>query len=83
MKTLYVRTGCGFCAKVMAFVVDNKVQVEVKNIADGNNLEELVQLGGRRQVPFLIDKEKGISMYESGNIIDYLSNELSYTTSLV
>lgn len=32
----------------------------------------LVQLGGKEQVPFLVDTDAGEMMYESGDIIEYL-----------
>jgi glutathione S-transferase len=33
--------------------------------------EELVRLGGKQQVPFLVDEEAGVNMYESSDIIAY------------
>lgn len=35
-------------------------------------LQELLEKGGKKQVPFLVDSEKNISMYESSDIIDHL-----------
>ncbi len=32
----------------------------------------LEKLGGKQQVPFLLDVDKGVSMYESDEIISYL-----------
>ena len=32
---------------------------------------ELVEMGGKQQVPFLVDEEQGIFMYESDDIISY------------
>ena len=34
--------------------------------------EELIAKGGKKQVPYLIDAERGVSMYESGDIIAHL-----------
>lgn len=34
--------------------------------------EEVERLGGKLQVPFLVDTEAGISMYESDDIINYV-----------
>jgi glutathione S-transferase len=32
----------------------------------------MMKLGGQAQVPFLVDQEKGVMMYESGDIVKYL-----------
>ena len=51
------------------------VDLEERNIAKIEYLDELMEKGGKRQVPFLIDEEKGISMYESDDIIKYLEEK--------
>jgi glutaredoxin 3 len=73
MMQLYVRTGCPFCLKVKAFVDERGILIEEKNIELEDNLEELLTLGGKRQVPFLVDGET--KMYESDDIIAYLGNK--------
>lgn len=72
MLTLYVKTGCPYCALVLDVVEELGLQVEQKNIADDTVAEELIARGGKRQVPYLIDSEKNIEMYESGDIAEYL-----------
>jgi glutaredoxin 3 len=72
MLQLYVRTGCPFCEKVKAFVDEQSILIEEKNIADEHNLEELLTQGGKPQVPFLVDGET--KMYESDDIITYLGS---------
>lgn len=72
MLTLYVKTGCPYCALVLGVVDELGVQVEQKNIADDAVAAELIQRGGKRQVPYLIDSEKNIEMYESDDIAEYL-----------
>ena len=42
-------------------------------------LQELLEKGGKKQVPFLVDSEKNVSMYESNDIIDYLRDNYSKT----
>lgn len=71
MLTLYREIGCPYCAKVLRAVDDLGIHIEEKNIADEGVVEELISLGGKRQVPFLVDSERGVSMYESGDIIAY------------
>ena len=74
MLTLYLKTGCPFCAKVLEFVAREGIDITEKNISEGDAIaEELIARGGKRQVPYLIDDERGVAMYESGDIIEYLS----------
>ncbi len=55
-------------------MADNlKITLEKKDVSDDNSaLAELLEKGGKKQVPFLVDDEKGESMYETSDIIDYL-----------
>ncbi len=70
MIALYIKTGCPYCAKVVAVLDANAISYEEKNIADERVLEELVTKGGLRQVPYMVDGE--IAMYESDDIIAYI-----------
>ncbi|MDP1689640.1 MAG: glutathione S-transferase N-terminal domain-containing protein [bacterium] len=72
MVTLYVKTGCPFCNKVLAAGKELGISFEEKNIADDAVAAELVACGGKRQVPYLIDSERDVEMYESGDIVSYL-----------
>lgn len=72
MLTLYVRTGCPYCAKVLAAGEELGLTFNTKNIADAGVAEELIERGGKRQVPCLIDTDKGVAMYESDDIVTYL-----------
>ena len=75
MLILYTKTGCPFCQKVLDAAERLNVSFNERNISDEKNLQELIEKGGKRMVPFLIDEEKNVSMYESGDIISYLSKE--------
>jgi len=75
MLTLYVKTGCPFCAKVLAVGEDLGVEFELKNVADEGITEELIARGGKRQMPYLVDSENGTEMYESDDIIEYLQTK--------
>lgn len=49
------------------------VEFDLKDVSDNETFAaELVEKGGMMQVPFLIDTEKDVSMYESSDIIDYI-----------
>ncbi|MDO5041198.1 MAG: glutathione S-transferase N-terminal domain-containing protein [Peptoniphilus sp.] len=64
---------CPFCQKVLIFIDKNKIEgIELRNInKDAASEKELIELGGKRQVPAL--KIDGEIMYESDDIIKYLS----------
>jgi len=73
MLFLYVKEGCPFCEKVLRYAEKHRIYIEQKDIyKEKKNLEELLRIGGKRQVPFLVDEDKGVSMYESSEIVEYL-----------
>lgn len=74
MLTLYYKPTCPFCQRVLGEVEDMGIKLRLKDISsDTVALDELIEQGGKRQVPYLVDPERGISMYESGDIIAYLN----------
>ena len=79
MMILYVRTGCPFCAKVKAVIADLGIadKVEEKNIDNPEVAKELLETGGKQQVPYLVDTENGKAMYESDDISNYLREHYS------
>jgi glutathione S-transferase len=49
------------------------LELDLRDISESEEaLGELLEKGGQKQVPFLVDTETGVSMYESSDIIDYL-----------
>ena len=73
---LYVKTGCPYVARVLSFASERGIKFEERNIADMRVAEELIARGGKRQVPYLVDLEKGVEMYESEDIVEYLKNKV-------
>ena len=69
---LYVKTGCPYCIKVTEFAEKKGIEFELRNIADPAIAEELIERGGKRQVPYLVDVENAVEMYESDDIVEYL-----------
>jgi len=67
---LYIREHCPYCIKVRKAIEGIKLDITLKDIADEENETKLIELGGKRQVPFLVDGDT--MMYESDDIIDYL-----------
>ena len=72
MLTLYVKTGCPFCHKVLDAGKELGITFDEKNIADDAVAAELIAKGGKRQVPYLVDTDHGVEMYESDDIVAYL-----------
>ena len=74
MFDLYISETCPYCRKVIDFFEENNIKYNKKNVVEPENLNMLLKLGGKAQVPFLDDFEKNISMYESDDIIQYAMN---------
>ena len=72
MIELFMLDYCGYCKKVIDFLEEHKIPYKQIDISEKPNEEALVRIGGKRQVPFIIDKENNIEMYESSDIIEYL-----------
>ena len=77
MYTLYVKPGCPFCEKVLQVVGEHNIPMEIKETTTDGVVEELIEHGGKRQVPYLIDSAAGTAMYESDEIITYLMTKTS------
>lgn len=68
---LFVGTACPHCRKVENFLEENDIKIDVVNInEDRDAMMELIQKGGKRQVPCLF--HDGKYLYESNDIIDFL-----------
>ena len=72
MLDIFVLWTCPYCLKVMKFLDENGLKYNPIDISVKQNEEALIKIGGKRQVPFLVDKENKIEMYESNDIIEYL-----------
>lgn len=73
MLNLYYKPFCPYCARVIAANEQIKaplVLLEVSSQPDER--AALLAKGGKAQVPFLEDTDRGVSMYESLDIIAYL-----------
>ncbi len=79
MLTLYVKTGCPFCAKVLAAAETLNLELNLKNVADEAIATELITRGGKLQMPYLVDGETGTEMYESDDIIEYLQKKAAHS----
>lgn len=72
MFKLYTYTACPYCEKVRVAFEEMNIDYEEVDAERGTpGSLELLELGGKQQVPFLVDEEQGIFMYESDDIISY------------
>ena len=76
MVTLYIKPACPFCRRVLAVVDRLVTEVDIKDVTDNEVFTaELLEKGGKQQVPYLVDEDKNVAMYESDDIIAYLQKE--------
>jgi glutathione S-transferase len=77
MITLYVKSHCQYSAHALAAMDIYNVPFEEKNISDSKNEAELMEIGGRHKVPFMVDGE--VKLYESEAIADYIAEKFGDT----
>lgn len=70
--TLFYKPTCPFCKKVLNYMDEQGIDLPLRDVStDADARGELLSVGGKTQIPCLfIDGEP---LYESGDIIDYLS----------
>jgi len=81
MLTLYYKPSCAFSRRVLAVTDRLGLEVEMKDVTETEIQEELINAGGKKQVPYLVDVEKGESMYESDDIVSYLQKNYGPQTT--
>ena len=72
MIDLFILETCPYCLKVMEYLDKNHIEYRKIDISNQASENSLIQIGGKRQVPFLVDNDRNIQMYESKDIIEYL-----------
>lgn len=72
MLKLFILDTCPYCRKVIDFLDSQLMEYEKIDITNKDSEETLIRMGGKRQVPFLVDSNRNIQMYESSDIIEYL-----------
>ena len=66
----YYLEACPYCKKVRQYMDRNNISVEMLEInADPKNQKELIEIGGKDQVPMLLIDGK--PLYESDDIINW------------
>ena len=78
---LYQMDHCPYCQKVRAAFDDMNIKYKKIDALPGTpEREELISLGGKGQVPFLVDKtnpDNLTMMYESDDIVAYVQEHYS------
>ena len=73
--TLYYTPYCPYCKKVLNFLEDKNVEIELKNInEDIEAKKELKEEGGKSQVPCLFIE--GDPLYESDDIVKWFEENI-------
>lgn len=72
MLDLFILQTCPYCQKVMKYMDEREIKYNPVDISNKASEEALIKMGGKRQVPFLVDSDRNIQMYESNDIIEYL-----------
>ena len=69
---LYERSSCPYCKKVRRFMKKEGIEISSRNIKVPEYADELIEIGGKRQVPCLVID--GQALYESNEIIKFLQS---------
>ena len=82
MLELYQAEGCPHSADVREKLTDLGVSYVIHNprrpgseggdVLNELTLEAMTELGGEDAIPFLVDTDRGETLYESEEIVDYL-----------
>lgn len=57
------------------------VTLDLRDISESDTaLAELLEKGGKQQVPYLVDVDKNVAMYESDDIIEYVRDTYAQVT---
>jgi glutathione S-transferase len=81
MLELYQAEGCRYSARVRETLTDLGVSYTIHNprsaageTRNEQTRAELEALRGENQIPFLVDHQRGVTMYESDEIVAYLED---------
>ena len=74
---LYEFEGCPFCRKVRETLSILDLEASIRPCPKRGNRfrDELVRIAGKAQFPYMIDPNRGRSMYESSSIVEHLFTE--------
>ena len=67
---LYYKPTCPYCLRVLDYMKREGIECALRNTLEPGIAEELIAIGGKRQVPCLVID--GEALYESADIIAYM-----------
>lgn len=74
MLKLYTSDYCSYCTPVEATLRTLGLEYERLDVqVNPTYRKAVITMGGKMQIPFLVDEEAHVSMYESLDIVDYLT----------
>lgn len=75
---LYSLDGCPYCQRVHDALDDHGIDYDTKWVEGlHSKRNEVKRVSGQRAVPVLIDEERGVTMPESSNILEYVERTLA------
>lgn len=75
MLEIYLAEHCPYCVKVRNVMEELQIPYLLRPVIVRSETPialELKARGGKAQVPYLVDPERGVEMYESDEIIAYV-----------
>ena len=80
MLQLYTSDYCQYCKKVEAHMHTLGLEYQRMNVGENpTHRDAVLRIGGKMQIPFLVDEEEGVHLYESDAIITYLTQHYDHT----
>lgn len=75
--TLYELDGCPYCERVADRLDEHDIEYDSVWVdALHSERDEVQRVSGQRGVPVLVDDERGVTMAESENILEYIDATL-------
>ncbi|WP_280535557.1 glutathione S-transferase N-terminal domain-containing protein [Halopenitus sp. POP-27] len=76
--TLYALEGCPWCEKVHDALQAADLEYRTEWVEGLHSTrDEVKRVSGQRAVPVLVDDERGVTMAESANILEYVERTLA------
>lgn len=76
--TLYALDGCPYCETVHDALEEHDIEYDTRWVeALHSTRNEVKRVSGQRAVPVLVDDERGVTMSESENIVQYVERTLA------
>ena len=76
--TLYSLDGCPYCELVEETLDEHAIEYETEWVEGlHSKRDEVKRVSGQRGVPVIVDEERGVTMAESENIVEYIERTLA------